>query len=599
MIIDSLIAAGYESFEDITTDHMYPCPPIGHHKGSFRVHIDEDTNTIQSGLIKIKEKHIDFPLLKEPYDIRIGLAKEIRTEPRGLRPDEWQVARLKNRISFEHNDAQKNPWRIDLTQVTSIPPKNPHISGREEHNQSGKVTYEVEMEIIEECWEFFDDDAYLEAKAEDFLDRAMDLLKIINNHATAGKQMAATRIPAFNELACTLVNDDNLDCELRECVSKAFRRIIPDFPGSMPVTFSRRHFETIHKADYLVSEKTDGLRFLLLVCPKGCFLIDRKYAFYRIEESNALFKVLSPDRQQITLIDGELVRHLGTHKAVYLMFDLISLHGKYYGEMPLRERLRYLYDLVTVPMRNFNFEGDSLPFEIERKNFQNKGQVAAVFTQIIERREGGSIHREFKDERRWHRTDGLILAPNEPYETKTVSNLFKWKYPDMQSIDFRAVPLEDRQFAMYASIKGGETIECFKASFPQEDMNKLKDDWKRLIGDSGRPVIMECTYDAPAGSWRYHTLRPDKTTPNYIRVVFDTLLVIAEGVGHKELIYKITPEKDRAKIPPHLQSHSSSSRSRSHPQPHPGQPHSHSHSHSHPPPPRSQPTTQPSHYTTQ
>lgn len=51
---------------------------------------------------------------------------------------------------------QQYPWRIDLTKVTNIPPKNPHISGREEHQQSGKVTYEVEMEIREDAWGFFD-----------------------------------------------------------------------------------------------------------------------------------------------------------------------------------------------------------------------------------------------------------------------------------------------------------------------------------------------------------------------------------------------------------------------------------------------------------
>jgi hypothetical protein len=43
-----------------------------------------------------------------------------------------------------------------LTKVTSKAPKNPHISGREEHRTSGKVTYEVELEIIEDCWDFFE-----------------------------------------------------------------------------------------------------------------------------------------------------------------------------------------------------------------------------------------------------------------------------------------------------------------------------------------------------------------------------------------------------------------------------------------------------------
>lgn len=51
---------------------------------------------------------------------------------------------------------------------------------------------------------------------------------------------------------------------------------------------------------------------------------------------------------------------------------------------------------------------------------------------------------------------------------------------------------------------------------------------------------MECTYDPGSGNWRFHTFRPDKSTPNFIRVVFDTLLVIAEGVTAKVQVVQKT-----------------------------------------------------------
>lgn len=147
----------------------------------------------------------------------------------------------------------------------------------------------------------------------------------------------------------------------------------------MPITFSRKHFDVVRRPggpEYFVSEKTDGLRFLLLVAPEGCFLIDRKYSFYQvqyiiftithnlqIDTPNALYKLLSPDRQSLTLLDGELIRHIGTKKVVFLMFDLISLKGKYYGDMYelyltfthfrlLGERLKALYEHVIMPCRN-------------------------------------------------------------------------------------------------------------------------------------------------------------------------------------------------------------------------------------------------------
>lgn len=48
-------------------------------------------------------------------------------------------------------------------------------------------------------------------------------------------------------------------------------------------------------------------------------------------------------------------------------------------------------------------------------------------------------------------------------------------------LDFLVIPLDHGQFAMYAQIKGGNTIECYKVTFPPEDMAKLREDWKRLI----------------------------------------------------------------------------------------------------------------------
>lgn len=48
-----------------------------------------------SGNIKIKDKRLDFKLDGEVYDLRVGLAKEINVEPRGLQANDWQVARQK------------------------------------------------------------------------------------------------------------------------------------------------------------------------------------------------------------------------------------------------------------------------------------------------------------------------------------------------------------------------------------------------------------------------------------------------------------------------------------------------------------------------
>ena len=79
-------------------------------------------------------------------------------------------------------------------------------------------------------------------------------------------------------------------------LQKLFEEHSPDgwfnskrFPGSHPVSLTREHLSGT--TDYLVCEKSDGVRYLMylpqIVNIRGinechCFLVDRKYRFWRI-----------------------------------------------------------------------------------------------------------------------------------------------------------------------------------------------------------------------------------------------------------------------------------------------------------------------------
>lgn len=68
-------------------------------------------------------------------------------------------------------------------------------------------------------------------------------------------------------------------------------------------------------------------------------------------------------------------------------------------------------------------------FEILGKSFSAKiGDLLAR----IQHKDG---HRHFHDGgKRHHRTDGIIMTPDEPYGVKTCRRLFKWKFTDLQSV---------------------------------------------------------------------------------------------------------------------------------------------------------------------
>ena len=61
-----------------------------------------------------------------------------------------------------------------------------------------------------------------------------------------------------------------------------------DFPGSQPVSFERRHLsaddkESLRRTDYYAAEKTDGVRYMLLLLgARGAFMVDRKFNLYRL-----------------------------------------------------------------------------------------------------------------------------------------------------------------------------------------------------------------------------------------------------------------------------------------------------------------------------
>jgi len=54
------------------------------------------------------------------------------------------------------------------------------------------------------------------------------------------------------------------------------------FPGVLPAAFSRKDFPAVQSGDYLFSEKTDGIRFMLLLNNDGVYLIDRHFQLFYV-----------------------------------------------------------------------------------------------------------------------------------------------------------------------------------------------------------------------------------------------------------------------------------------------------------------------------
>jgi mRNA guanylyltransferase len=75
------------------------------------------------------------------------------------------------------------------------------------------------------------------------------------------------------------------------------------FPGTMPVGFARWHIPMVKEREYYVSEKTDGVRYFLVVAGGTSALIDRSNAAFTTTGLDLLHLVLPEG----TVLDGELV----------------------------------------------------------------------------------------------------------------------------------------------------------------------------------------------------------------------------------------------------------------------------------------------------
>ena len=55
------------------------------------------------------------------------------------------------------------------------------------------------------------------------------------------------------------------------------------FPGSQPVSLDRAHLQLLRQRYYYATWKADGTRYMILITRDGCYLIDRKFNFRRVQ----------------------------------------------------------------------------------------------------------------------------------------------------------------------------------------------------------------------------------------------------------------------------------------------------------------------------
>lgn len=328
------------------------------------------------------------------------------------------------------------------------------------------------------------------------------------------------------------------------------------FPGTMPLTLSRRHLDMVSKNDYVMLEKSDGTRYMLLAVKEYVLLIDRRFRFYAIDPNPAIMSKGFVDAQENTVLDGELTYNFITQQYDYLIYDAISIDGDLsVAQRGFRERMQAAEVFVAAPRLWAPFCSGLLRLRI--KDYYEKKDIRNLFSRLKKKPKGHYLY--VNDDRRdgalCNENDGIIFAPvGMPYQVKNCPALLKWKPPALNSIDF-LLQLErtvNNRRNNEPSVRAHIAFRGERGNIRLREVyfsSKLRAEWAANF-DKYNNSIVELSYDRLAGEWRYIRQREDKDSPNFASTVVDTMETIAESMERDELVRYIEshaaspPEKE-------------------------------------------------------
>ncbi|KAH0930983.1 hypothetical protein HID58_008100 [Brassica napus] len=348
----------------------------------------------------------------------------------------------------------------------------------------------------------------------------------------------------------TMSNDDILGDEIPYYQEEAYRKFCykmlmmsiggrgcAQFPGSHPVSLDRydsalwESLQLLRQRYYYATWKADGTRYMMLLTIDGCYLIDRSFKFRRVQmrfpcrhSSGGI-----PDQvHHFTLLDGEMVidnpmNEKGQARRRYLVYDLVAINGESVVERTFCERWNMVVHEVIKgrdvdKQRNHCYRYDLEPFGVRMKGFYLLSTVEKLLKGTIP-----SLS---------HEADGLIFQGwDDPYVPRTHKGLLKWKYAEMNSVDFL--------FEMGEEDEGRRMLFLF-----ERGKKKLMDGYTVEFRDGSDPSsyngkIVECSWDKEKKVWVSMRIRVDKTTPNDINTARKVIKSINDNITEEVLLQEI------------------------------------------------------------
>ncbi|XP_003748458.1 mRNA-capping enzyme [Galendromus occidentalis] len=299
----------------------------------------------------------------------------------------------------------------------------------------------------------------------------------------------------------SFLDDDSKTSQVQDLTAKLCGYKRQGFPGSQPVSLSRSNMCKLAEAEYRVSWKADGTRYLML--------IDGPDDIYFLDRDNAVFKVNGlrfPQRKDIeshlykTVLDGEMVLDLDGDRKVprYLIYDIVHIGKDAVGQMPFDIRMNCIFKEIIEPRREAALRGvinmAEEPFALRKKEFYEIEMTEKILAEKFQSQVS-------------HEIDGVIFQPVKlPYISGRCAEILKWKPPHLNSIDFK-LKIEKQGCSEGMLPKTIGALYVANHGGPLSYLEKVTPEARALDGK-----IVECKFKGKG--WVIMRERTDKSFPN-------------------------------------------------------------------------------------
>jgi hypothetical protein len=308
-------------------------------------------------------------------------------------------------------------------------------------------------------------------------------------------------------------------------------------PSPNPISLNRENILLLKKNRYVVSEKSDGVRYLLVLGKLGdnnnlfSAMIDRALTIYQVQ----IFAPSSYFNGGGSLFDGELVWNNAKQCLNFLVFDVVSISGEPVGRKQFLDRYKVL-NTAFPSMDDFRKNNGGTikkarEFSVSCKKIvciphPDHPPVFMVKKPCVMLHSLASLSRSMST--LTHDSDGFIFTPIDcPVLKNKHTTMFKWK----------------RKPTIDVQINSDKNIMCMDDGCTVKLSDALPE-WDFTLCNlcCSDDTIIEVDIqikDANSVFLLFHRIRTDKKEPNDKRTISSTLKDIQENITMAELLVNI------------------------------------------------------------